>query len=260
MTPTSGAGAVLRESAEGVATLTLDRAPRRNALTSSLVGKLRAALAEADGDHSVRVIAIRGAGKDFCAGADVEEIAASQEQGPEVGLADAQHLGGLFQRIRHASKPVVAVVHGRALGGGCGLATACDVVLASEAATFGYPEVHLGFVPALVLAMLKKKVGEAAAFELVVRGHRIDAQEAVSIGLATRVIPDAAFGPTVENYLRDLASRPPGAVALTKRHFHAIEGDTFDDAIARGAEVNAVARLTDECRDGVRRFLRKSTS
>lgn len=260
MTSIAGAGAVLRESAEGVATLTLDRAHRRNALTSTLVGGLLTALVEADGNNAVRVIAIRGAGKDFCAGADLEEIAASQEQGPDVGLADARHLGGLFRSIRHASKPVVAVVHGRALGGGCGLATACDVVLASDTATFGYPEVHLGFVPALVLAMLRGKVGEAAAFELVVRGHRIDAREAVSIGLATRVIPDAAFGPTVEDYLRDLASRPPGAVALTKRHFRAIEGDSFDDAIARGAELNAAARLTDECRDGVRRFLRKSDS
>lgn len=260
MTLTSGAGAVLRESAGGIATLTLDRAHRRNALTSTLVGGLLSALVEADGNDAVRVIAIRGTGKDFCAGADLEEIAVSQEQGPDVGLADARHLGGLFGRIRHASKPVVAVVHGRALGGGCGLATACDVVLASETATFGYPEVHLGFVPALVLAMLTRKVGEAAAFELVVRGHRIGAREAVSIGLATRVIPDAAFGPTVESYLRDLASRPPGAVALTKRHFRAIEDDSFDDAIARGAEVNARARLTDECREGVRRFLGKSGS
>lgn len=259
MTMASGAGGVLCASAGGVATITLDRASTRNALNSALVGELHAALARADGDDSVRVIAIRGAGRDFCAGADLREIAASQEQGSDAGLADARHLGGLFQRVRRASKPVVAVVHGRALGGGCGLATACDVVLASETATFGYPEVHLGFVPALVLAMLRRKVGEAAAFELVVRGHRIDALEAVSIGLATRVIPDAAFGPAVEDYLRDLACRPSGAVALTKRHFHGIEGDTFDDAIARGAEVNAAARLTDECRDGVRRFLRKTS-
>ena len=252
-----GSPSVSRESAAGVATLKLRREHKRNALNAALVGELRVALAEADRDGAARVIAIQGAGTDFCAGADLDEIAASQDRGPEAGLADAQHLGALFREIRQAAKPVVAIVHGRALGGGCGLATACDLVLASETATFGYPEVHLGFVPALVMAMLRRKVGESAAFELAVRGHRIDATEAASIGLITRVIPEEGFEPAVNRYLRDLARRPPGAVALTKRLFYDIEGADFADAIARGAEVNAAARLSDECRDGVRRFLGK---
>ena len=257
MTRPAGAQSVLREYAAGVAVLTLHRQHKRNALSSALVGELRAALAEANGNDSVRVIAIQGAGSDFCAGADLEEIAASQERGLEAGLADAQHLGALFREIRQAARPVVAIVRGRALGGGCGLATACDLVLASETASFGYPEVHLGFVPALVMAMLRRKVGEAAAFELVVRGHRIDAADAAAIGLVTRVIPEEGFRPAVDRYLRDLARRPPGAITLTKHLFYGIEGTTFADAIARGAEVNAAARLSDECRDGVRRFLRK---
>lgn len=257
MSRPAGARSVSRESAAGVATLTLHREHKRNALNKALVGELRAALAEADGDGSVRVIAIQGAGTDFCAGADLEEVAASQARGLEAGLTDAQHLGALFREIRQAARPVVAIVHGRALGGGCGLATACDLVLACETATFGYPEVHLGFVPALVMAMLRRKVGESAAFELAVRGHRIDAAEAASIGLVTRVIPEEGFRPAVNRYLQDLARRPPGAVALTKRLFHGIEGANFADAIAQGAEVNAAARLSDECRDGVRRFLSK---
>lgn len=257
MSRSARAQSVSRESAAGVATLTLQRSHKRNALSAALVGELRAALAEADGDGSVRVIAIRGAGTDFCAGADLDEIAASQDRGLEAGLADAQHLGALFREIRQASRPVVAIVHGRALGGGCGLATACDLVLASEKASFGYPEVHLGFVPALVMAMLRRKVGEVAAFELAVRGHRIDAAEAASIGLVTRVLSDEGFEPAVDRYLRDLARRPPGAIAITKRLFHDVEGANFAEAVARGAEVNAAARLSDECRDGVRRFLRK---
>ena len=248
---------VSRQFAAGVAILTLQREHKRNALNAALVGELREALAAVDGDESVRVIAIRGAGRDFCAGADLEEIAASQAGGLEAARTDAQHLGALFREMRQASRPVVAVVRGRALGGGCGLATACDLVLASETAAFGYPEVHLGFVPALVMAMLRRKVGESAAFELAVRGHRIDAAEAASIGLVTRVFPEAEFQTAVDDYLRDLTSRPPGAVSLTKRLFYGIEGAGFGDAIARGAEVNAAARLTDECREGVRRFLRK---
>ena len=107
------------------------------------------------------------------------------------------------------------------------------------------------------MALLRRKVGESAAFELAVRGHRIDAAEAASIGLVTRVLPDDGFQPAVDRYLRDLARRPPGAIASTKRLFYDIEGASFAEAIARGAEVNAAARLSDECRDGVRRFLHR---
>ena len=239
----------------GVATLTLNRPHKRNALSSGLVAALSRALARADDDPEVRVVALRGAGPDFCAGADLSEIAVSQQQGPEAGLADARRLGEVFVRIHRMDKPVVALVQGKALGGGCGLATACDIVLAHEHAIFGYPEVHLGFVPALVMAPLRRKVRESAAFELVTRGHRIGAAEAVALGLVTRLLPGDDFDSAAREYLRELASRPATAVVLTKRLFHGLDGVAFEEAIARGAEINAVARLTDDCRDGVRRFL-----
>lgn len=240
---------------QGVATLTLNRPHKRNALSAGLVAALSRGLARAAADPGARVVALQGAGPDFCAGADLSEIAASQQEGPEAGIADARALGEVFAAIRRMDKPVVALVRGRALGGGCGLATACDIVLAHEDAIFGYPEVHLGFVPALVMAPLRRRVSEAAAFELVTRGHRIGAGEAAALGLATRVLPGADFDSAAREYLRDLATRPATAVALTKRLFHGLHGVAFEDAIARGAEVNAMARLTKECRDGVRRFL-----
>ena len=239
----------------GVGIVTLNRPHKRNALSSGLVAALSRALARADDDPEVRVVALRGAGPDFCAGADLSEIAASQQQGPEAGLADARRLGEVFVRIHRMDKPVVALVRGKALGGGCGLATVCDIVLAHEDAIFGYPEVHLGFVPALVMAPLRRRVRESAAFELVMRGHRIGAAEAVALGLATRLLPGDDFDSAAGEYLRELASRPATAVALTKRLFHGLDGVSFEDAIARGAEINAMARLTDDCRDGVRRFL-----
>lgn len=248
---------VVLEVGGGVATLTLNRPRKRNALSSGLVTALSAGLARAEDDPSTRVIALRGAGPDFCAGADLSEIAASQREGPEAGLADARRLAEVFVRIRRIDRPVVAIVQGRALGGGCGLATACDIVLAHENAVFGYPEVHLGFVPALVMAPLRRKVREAAAFELVARGHRIGASEAADLGLATRVLPEDGFDAAAAEYLRELASRPATAVALAKRLFHGLEGVAFEDAIARGAEVNAMARLTEECREGVKRFLNR---
>lgn len=241
----------------GVATLTLNRPHKRNALSAGLAGALSRGLARAAEDPEVRVVAVRGAGPDFCAGADLSEIAASQREGPETGLADAQRLGGVLVGIRRMDEPVVALVRGRALGGGCGLASACDIVLAHEDAVFGYPEVHLGFVPALVMAPLRRKVGEAAALELVVRGHRFGAAEASRLGLVTRVLAGEDFDSAAWAYLLELAGRPAGAVALAKRLFHELDGVAFADGIARGAEVNATARLTDECRDGVRRFLER---
>ena len=135
-----------------------------------------------------------------------------------------------------------------------------DIVLAHGGAIFGYPEVHLGFVPALVMAPLRRKVGEAAALELVMRGHRIGAAEAVALGLATRVLPGDDFETAADEYLRELAGRPTTAIALAKRLFHGLDGLSYEEAIARGAEINALARLTEDCRDGVRRFMHRKDS
>lgn len=249
-------GLVLRRSSgDGIATLLLNRPEKRNALSAALVAELRLRLGEVGADPDVRVVALRGSGRDFCAGADLDEIAASQALGPEAGLADAERLGDVLVAIRRLRQPVVAVVAGRALGGGCGLATACDLVVAHEDASFGYPEVHLGFVPALVMAILRRKVGESAAFELLLRGRGITAEESASIGLVNQVVPDDAFEATVDEYLAALAARPASAVQLTKRLFHGMEGVGLEDAVARGAEMNAIARLTADCKRGVADFL-----
>ncbi len=249
---------VLRTDTEdGVATLVLNRPEKRNALAAAVVAELGRLLDQVGDDPDVRVVALCGAGPDFSAGADLNEIAASQARGPEAGLADAQRLGQVLVSIRRMRQPVVAVVRGRALGGGCGLATACDLVLAHEDASFGYPEVHLGFVPALVMGFLKRKVGESTAFELMMRGRGITAAESARIGLVNQVIPDGAFERTARDYLAALAARPPMAVALTKRLFYGLDGASAEDAVARGAEVNAIARLSDECRRGVSAFLER---
>ncbi len=253
----NGAPILRRDSGDGVAILVLNRPEKRNALGRAVVEELARLLAQVGEDPDVRVVALRGAGRDFCAGADLDEIAASQVRGPEAGLADAQRLGEVFVAIRRLRQPVVAAVRGRALGAGCGLATACDLVLAHEDASFGYPEVHLGFVPALVMSFLRRKVGESTAFELIMRGRGIMADECARIGLVNQVIPDGAFESTVEEYLAALAARPATAVALTKRLFYGLDGVGIEDAIARGAEVNAIARLSEDCRRGVAAFLER---
>jgi methylglutaconyl-CoA hydratase len=242
----------------GVATILLNRPEKKNALSREITLSLTAAFARAEADRNATVIALRGAGADFCAGADLAELAEVQGMGVEANLSDARHLGGLFVRMRDCGKPVVAVVQGRALAGGAGLASACDLVLAHENAELGYPEVHLGFVPAMVMAILRRKVGESRAFELAVRGDRISAAEAERIGLVNKVFADATFEADVSAYLSSLAKRPASAVKLTKSLLYGIDGVPFEAAIARGAEVNVIARLTDACREGVRAFLERS--
>lgn len=244
----------------GIATLTLNRPDKRNALNGALVQELKERLAEAADDASVRVVAITGAGKDFCSGADLAELEKISAMGFEENLEDARSLGELFKQMRDHPRPIVALVKGRALAGGCGLASACDIVLARDDAEFGYPEVHLGFVPALVMTSLRRKMGEGHAFDLVVRGDRFSAADAARLGLATRVFDSFTFKAEAEEYLAALAAKPVSAVTLTKSLLYELDGLDFDAGLERAAEVNAEARMTDACRDGVRRFLDKSGS
>jgi methylglutaconyl-CoA hydratase len=161
--------------------------------------------------------------------------------------------------MRHHPRPIVAFVNGRALAGGCGLASACDVVLACDDSEFGYPEVHLGFVPALVMTILRRKMGEGRAFDLVSRGHRFGADEAERIGLVTHVFEAFTFEYQAGEYVASLAAKPVSAIELTKSLLYELDGLDFDEGIARAAEVNAEARMTDACREGVRRFLERSS-
>lgn len=250
---------LLRDVADGVCTLTLNRPDKRNALNGALVQALMEGLAQAAADDEVRVVVITGAGKDFCSGADLAELERIAQMSPDENLRDARSLGAMFTAPRRHPKPIIAAVKGRALAGGCGLATACDLVLAADDAQFGYPEVHLGFVPALVMTILRRKVGEGTAFELVARGMRFGADEAERIGLVTRLFPADTFEADAAAYARDLAKRPKSAMEMTKSLLYELDDLGFDAGMERAADVNAEARMTEECRTGVRRFLDKSS-
>lgn len=249
---------LLYEVEGGVATLTLNRPDKRNALNGALVAALKDGLARAAADDEVRVVSLAGAGKDFCAGADLAELERISTMSDEENLADARSLGALFTEMRALPKPIVAQVRGRALAGGCGLATACDLVVAEEGAEFGYPEVHLGFVPAMVMAILVRKVGEGRAFDLVARGHRVGAAEARALGLVNHVFASDAFDAEARAFVSELARRPASALALTKGLLYELSDLGFAEGIERGARVNVEARATEACRAGLRRFLDRS--
>src|SRR5436190_12537222 len=187
----------------GVARVTLNRPDKRNALNDELIAGLKDSLGKAHRDDTVRVVVLNGAGSDFCSGADLSALQKISTATVAENLDDARSLMELFVLIRNVRVPVIAAVTGRALAGGCGLATACDLVLASEAARFGYPEVKIGFVPAMVMAILRRNVSEKRAFELITRGAEVSAAEAERLGLVNHVYEDDAFESQVERYVAE---------------------------------------------------------
>jgi len=249
---------VLRvEEKEGILNLWLNRPEKRNALNATLVDALAEAFKGVESRRDVRVIVLRGEGPDFCVGADLADLKRITSMGEEASLADAKRLGSLLLQMRRHPRPIVAAVHGRALAGGCGLATACDLILTNDEAEFGYPEVHLGFVPAMVMAILQKKLTEGRAFELVALGNRIPAGEALRIGLVNRVFTVEGFDQGVEAFVKELADRPPQAVTLTKNLLYDLADLSVENGIQLGAEVNVEARQTEACKGGVDAFLAK---
>lgn len=241
----------------GVMTLTLNRPDKKNAIDIQMIGELKDAIASADLDAEVKIVAIRGAGKDFCAGLDLHELLESADLTPEQNEARAWNLGEVFVHLRRLPKVTVAVVEGRCLAGGCGLATACDMVIARDGSQFGYPEINRGFVPAMVMTMLRRLVGEKVAFDLAATGRLMDAAEAVRLGLISRVLPAEGFEAAASAALAQLASFSASALALTKQQFYQLDGLGFEAGIRLGAKVNAVARATPDFRSAIAGFLKK---
>jgi methylglutaconyl-CoA hydratase len=166
-------------------------------------------------------------------------------------------LGSLFGRMRALPKPILAVVHGRALAGGAGLVTACDLALAGAGVQIGYPEIQRGFVPAMVMTLLRRAVGEKPALDLVLTGRILSADEAHALGLIGRVVADDALEREAAALEAGLAGASPSALALTKRLFYQLDGRSVEEGIALGARVNAVARQTPDFRAALVQFLRR---
>jgi len=238
--------------------ITLARPEKKNALDRQTAEELAQALF-ALSEAPVRVVAIEGQGSDFCAGADLAALEAMLDAPRQEHIDDAKALGHVFHTIRRMEKPVVALVRGRAYAGGAGLATACDIVLAHEEARFAYPEVTIGFVPAMVMTMLRRCVGEKQAFDLVSSGRVLKAEEAKAMGLVSRVFAAREFDQLSQSVLNQLAELSPSAIAATKILFYKLDEIGFLDGISAGIVANADARATPAFREGVKRFMKKDT-
>jgi methylglutaconyl-CoA hydratase len=248
---------LIYEVEESIAYLILNRPEKRNALNEELIASLKEGLRRADQDESLRAVVIRGAGKDFCSGADLAALQKISESSFGENLEDARNLMELFLLVREVKIPVIAAVHGRALAGGCGLATACDIVLAAETARFGYPEVKIGFVPAMVTAILRRNLSEKRSFELLTRGFEFSSVEGLEMGLVNRVFKDGTFEADVKDYSSVYSRVSRSAVVMTKKLLYETDAMGFEAAMKAGAEVNAKARMTEDCKNGIAKFLKK---
>jgi methylglutaconyl-CoA hydratase len=235
----------------------LARPEKRNALDRRMADDLFAALAQFESDPACRVIHLGAAGEDFCSGADLAALDGVLDAESDVHRADAEAVGRVFLAIRALMKPVVCTVRGRALATGAGLASACDLILAHEGAEFGYPEVRNGFVPAMVMTMLRRAVGEKHAADLLLTGRIISAEEAERIGLVSRVVPAANFDDDINATLAQISLAPATSLALTKWLFYKLDSLSFEDGIAAGVVTNVEARATDDFKTGVKRFVHR---
>ena len=242
----------------GVGRITLNRPEKRNALNDELITALKGALRLAHDDENIRVVIVSGAGADFCSGADLAALQKVSSASVEENLGDARSLMELFMLIRTVRVPVIAAVRGRALAGGCGLALACDMVLAARSARFGFPEVKIGFVPAMVMAILRRNTSEKRAFELLTLGAEIGAEEAAAYGLINRVLDDEAFDDELDVFAHEFEKVSRSAVSLSKQLFYEGDAMTFKDALECGVDTNVIARMAEDCRKGIERFLKKS--
>ena len=248
---------ILSETKGAVAHITLNRPEKRNALGDTIVRELLSALTEADADDAIKVVVLRGAGSDFCAGADLAQLERLSQATVLDNLHDAAAASEMFSKPRRMKKPVIAAVRGRAFAGGAGLATACDLIIAARSAQFAYPEVKIGFVAAMVMAFLRRSLGEKRTLELLVTGKVISADEAERIGFVNRVCNDEDFDTAVDQFAHEIAALSASAVMLTKQLLYQTDGMSFDQSIRAGVDMNAIARMTDDCQNGIKKFLRK---
>lgn len=240
----------------GLATLTLNRPDKRNAISYELIDDLLRALDDVK-HSSAQVLIITGAGKAFCSGMDLDNLKALTGRSPEQSLEDSKKMASLFRSLYDFPKPTIAAVNGAAVAGGTGIATLCDFTLAAPEAKFGYTEVRIGFVPAIVSTFLLRQVGEKIARDLLLTGRLFDAQEALRIGLISEIVPSEKLLDRARALAAQIMENSPASLAYTKRLLSGHARAELDSQIETAVRENADIRATFDFREGVSSFLEK---
>lgn len=249
---------IIYEKEARIATITLNRPEKRNALNAAMVDELKKAFDEAEKADDVRVILLQANGPAFSAGADLAYLKQLQTNTFEENLLDSQKLKELFYRIYTHPKPVMATIEGAAIAGGCGLATVCDFTYAVPEAVFGYSEVKIGFIPALVSVFLSRKIGEGRARSYLLTGQQLPAEKALAAGLITGVLSRETIREEVRKKALELAeSTSASGIGLTKQLMAQTAGMSVEEALELAARYNAEARATPDCKAGIQAFLAK---
>lgn len=239
-----------------IATITLNRPEKRNAISPEMIDDLLAAFDEIE-SAGAHALILTGAGKAFCAGMDLAYLRQFPTQSPAQVVADARKIARLFRRVYGFPKPIIAAVNGAALAGGCGLATFADFTLASEAATFGYTEVRVGFIPAIISGFVVRQLGEKRARELLLSGRVFNAAEAWELGLVTEVVAASNLNSRAQVLARSLAALSPVALAQTKRLLLTFSETEIEKEIEAAVQASAEMRSTADFREGLAAFLEK---
>src|SRR5579864_2425261 len=240
----------------GVATITLDRPDKRNAISYELIQDLLSALEEVEKSSALALI-LTGSGKAFCSGMDLENLKALLGRSPEQSLEDSRMMARLFRTLYDFPKPSIAAVNGAAIAGGSGLATLCDFTLAVPEAKFGYTEVRIGFVPAIVSTFLLRQVGEKIARDLLLTGRLFDAAEALRIGLINEIVAAEGLMNRARQLAAQLMENSPASLLYTKRLLSEAAGADLDTQIEAAVRENAAIRSTADFREGISSFLEK---
>ena len=238
------------------ATLTLNRPDKRNAISYELIEEIQLALREVE-ESPAQVLILTGSGAAFCSGLDLDYLREITRRTQDENLADSKWMALMFRQLYDFPKVTIAAVNGPAIAGGCGLATLCDFTLASAEAKFGYTEVRIGFVPAIVSTFLRRQVGEKQARDLLLTGRIIDAQEAHRLGLVNEVVQPQNLLPRAHELAKTLEANSLASLLATKRLFKAFSHMELDRQVAMAVEENARIRTTQDFREGVSAFLEK---
>ncbi len=249
---------VLYDIKDRIGYITLNRPEKRNALSFDFVQQIKDTFKKAEADVLCKVIVLRANGEAFCAGADLAYLQQLQQNNFDENLADSRHLMELFQLIYNSKKAVIAQVNGAALAGGSGLATVCDFCFATPTSTFGYTEVKIGFVPAIVMVYLVRKVSEKTARQLLLTGDVFTADKALGYGLINEVVEAESLEETVYNFASRLCKQTSAqSLALVKEMLAEVQHLTLEEGLDYATRMNATARATDDCKKGIAAFLNK---
>ncbi len=249
---------VTYEVSDRIGYVTLNRPEKRNALNDQVVTELKEAFKRASEDSNVKVVVLRANGAAFCAGADLAYLQQLQKNTFEENLEDSNHLKELFYQIYTLDKIVVAQIEGHAIAGGCGLATVCDFAFSVPEAKFGYTEVRIGFIPAIVKVFLLRKIGEMKAKRLLLTGELIDANEAKQLDLINKVVDGSDIVKEVSAFCQMLIKNNSGqSMAFTKKMISDVQSMSLEDGLQHAAEMNAKARASEDCQKGIASFLNK---